>query len=341
MYFERSQDIYETDNNYIFLQPRGKDDHISHILEMMQSRGTRLKDVCDITQGIVTGADKLTDAHLKKYEIAGRKGDGIFILSGEEISNLNLMQSDKILKPWFKNSDISRWVVHTEPKNFLLYSRMSHPENFSNKVQEHFGRYKSILINRNTKSGTGIITEKKYQEFVEGNISIDYVMLASAQRKGRYNCISYARNPRFFESNIPKILVPQRSSKNTFGYTEACFYASTDVYFPISKAGMEIELKYILALLNSKLYYVWLYRRGKRKGVNLELYQKPLEDLPIILEVDKETQKLFVNVVDAILQHRTNNEDCGDLECIVNKMVYELYGLTDEQITAIEGFVNS
>ena len=143
------------------------------------------------------------------------------------------------------------------------------------------------------------------------------------------------------ESNIPKIVVPQRSSKNTFGYTEACFYASADVYFLISKADVEIELKYILALLNSKLYYVWLYRRGKRKGENLELYQRPLEDLPIILEVDKETQKLFVDVVDAMFQLRKHGEDSSDLEGVINKMVYELYGLTDEQITDIEGFEHS
>lgn len=341
LYFERSQHIYETENNYIFLQPRGKDDHISKILDMMQNSSTRLKDVCDITQGIVTGADKLTDTHLKKYEIAGRKGEGIFVLSVEEISNLNFLETDELPKPWFKNSDISRWVVHTEPKNFLLYSRMSHQQKFSLKVQEHFERYKPILINRNTKSGTGIVTEKDYQEFLKGNHSIDYVMLASAQRKGRYDCVSYARNPRFFESKIPKIVVPQRSSKNTFGYTEVCFYASADVYFLISKKGVEIELKYILALLNSKLYYVWLYRRGKRKGKNLELYQRPLEDIPIFLEVDKETQKLFVEVVDTILQNRKNNEDCSDLEECINKMVYELYELTDEQITAIEGFMKS
>ena len=112
-------------------------------------------------------------------------------------------------------------------------------------------------------------------------------------------------------------------------------------YFLISKKDVEMELKYILALLNSKLYYVWLYMKGKRKGENLELYQRPLEDLPIIFEVDRETQKLFVDVVDAILQHRNNDENSEDLECTINKMVYELYGLTDEQITAIEGFGNS
>ena len=65
LYFERSQDIYETENNYIFLNPEERTTPISNILEMMQRRGTRLKDVCDITQGIVTGADKLTEAHLK------------------------------------------------------------------------------------------------------------------------------------------------------------------------------------------------------------------------------------------------------------------------------------
>ena len=145
---------------------------------------------------------------------------------------MNLTSSDENLKPWFKNSDISRWVVHTEPKNFLLYSCMSHPQNFSPKVQEHFGRYKLILINRNTKSGTGIITEKEYREFVEGNRSIDYVMLSSAQRKGRYDCISYPRKQRFFESNTPNSHSTTQF-QNTFGYTEHVLCKYRCVFFDI------------------------------------------------------------------------------------------------------------
>ncbi len=41
------------------------------------------------------------------------------------------------------------------------------------------------------------------------------------------------------------------------------------------------RLKYLLAILNSNLYFFWLYFRGKRKGEMLELYQQPLSEIPV------------------------------------------------------------
>ena len=117
--------------------------------------------------------------------------------------SLNLTSSDENLKPWFKVRDISRWVVHTEPKDFLLYSCMSHPQNFHQRYKSTLGDTKPILI-RKYQIWDGNHYGEEYRRFVEGNRSIDYVMQASAQRKGRYDCISYPKNSRFFESNIPK-----------------------------------------------------------------------------------------------------------------------------------------
>jgi len=82
----------------------------------------------------------------------------------------------------------------------------------------------------------------------------------------------YLHRPRDINFDSPKIVAPQRSPKNTFGYNEVPWYASADVYF-ITQKDENVSLKYILALLNSKLYYLWLYYRGKRKGEFLELYQ--------------------------------------------------------------------
>lgn len=77
-----------------------------------------------------------------------------------------------------------------------------------------------------------------------------------------------------------KIVCPQRSKVNTFGYNECDWYASADVYY-ITNPHKDYHIKYILGLLNSKLYFVWLYHKGKRKGETLELYQKPLSEIPI------------------------------------------------------------
>ena len=145
-----------------------------------------------------------------------------------------------------------------------------------------------------------------------------------------------------FES--PKILVPYRSSSNIFGYNEIPWYGLTDIYF-ITSQNTEIQLKYVLALLNSKLYYQWLYHKGKRKGNTLELFYGPLSEIPI-KKISGYEQKPFVNLVDKILSI-TKDEDylqnphkqarVKELEREIDQLVYKLYGLTEEEIRIVEG----
>ena len=58
----------------------------------------------------------------------------------------------------------------------------------------------------------------------------------------------------------------------------------------------DYHIKYILGLLNSKLYYVWLYHKGKRKGETLGLYQKPLSEIPI-KRTSSDIQNSIVKIV--------------------------------------------
>lgn len=134
----------------------------------------------------------------------------------------------------------------------------------------------------------------------------------------------------------PKIVCPQRSKTNTFGYNECDWYASADVYF-ITNPINGYSLKYILGLLNSKLYYTWLYHKGKRKGETLELYQKPLSEIPI-KRVSSEVQNSIIKIVDEIITHKKTDSryDTSVLEQKIDTIVYNIYGLTDSEIKFIE-----
>ena len=159
-------------------------------------------------------------------------------------------------------------------------------------------------------------------------------MIASAMKAGNYYCLSYARDEDLFDG--PKIVSPQRSFQNTFCYNDVPWYASADVYY-ITQIDPSVELKYVLALLNSKLYFVWLYCKGKRKGEMLELYQKPLSEIPIKVISPKE-QKPFIALVDKILaaKKRDAEADTGTLEREIDTLVYALYSLTPDEIALIE-----
>lgn len=134
----------------------------------------------------------------------------------------------------------------------------------------------------------------------------------------------------------PKIVCPQRSKSNTFGYNECDWFASADVYY-ITNPNKEYHIKYILGLLNSKLYYVWLYYKGKRKGETLELYQKPLSEIPI-KKATVDIQNSIVEIIDIIIDLKKidANHDISKLESKIDDIVYSIYGLTDEEIQYVE-----
>ena len=154
-------------------------------------------------------------------------------------------------------------------------------------------------------------------------------MVASAFKRGAYYCVSYARDEEYFIS--PKIVAPQRSPINTFGYNETEWFAASDVHFIISNSP-NVKLKYILALLNSKLYFSWLYHRGKRKGETLELVLAPLSEIPIKI-ADSSVQLTFETISDYIIECKSQKAKGSSVNSLIdaffeslnNLLVYELY----------------
>jgi len=137
-----------------------------------------------------------------------------------------------------------------------------------------------------------------------------------------------------------KILVPYRANINTFGYSTAEWFCRTDCY--IIKSNQEtIKLKYLLALLNSSLFYFWLSLKGKRKGEMLELLQKPLTEI-FVKNITKDKQLPFINLVDQILAAKRadpagGQADTSALEGEIDQLVYQLYGLSEDEIAIVEG----
>ena len=65
--------------------------------------------ICNVNQGILTGADKVSNKHIKKFHSVGFiKGEGIYVLNDNEVKKI---VSEEILKPWFKNSSILKYYT--------------------------------------------------------------------------------------------------------------------------------------------------------------------------------------------------------------------------------------
>lgn len=99
------------------------------------------------------------------------------------------------------------------------------------------------------------------------------------------------------------------------------------------------KTKYILALFNSQLLKFY-YRKTNSQGGDIfpQVRISSVENLPIKL-ASEEVQNKFIEKVNQIikLKQTDNQTDTTILERQIDKMVYELYDLTEEEIGVIEG----
>ena len=329
--------LFDGDQNYIRLILSKKTDNylLDAVLSKIQYGSLPLINVANIFQGIVTGANKASERQIKKHHLDAKKDDGIFIVDEEDVDFSKLNQLEKsFIKPWFKNSDIKKWYTSSETTEKLLYIRGDsdiYDDDIPNLIK-HFEKFKPLLINRNVR--TGSITVDDYDAFVKGRRDVPYVMIKSAFRSGKYYCVSYARSKEIFRSE--KIVCPQFSRTNTFAFNDTEWFAASDVYF-INKINKKYKLKYLLGILNSKLCYFWLFYKGQRKGDSLQLFKGPLSEIPIKLP-DLKTEKEMISLVDEIMSLQGKSlRNIQALETQIDALVYELYGLTEEEIAVVEG----
>lgn len=313
-------ELYDGDEAYIrILGTNNSDNPIQSILNKIQENNKLLGTFCNINQGVVSGCDYVSMKNSNKLEnkTGIEKNDGIFVFdltNKRDIEVLNTFTEGekKLLRPFFKNSEISRYWCKDENSKLLLYYENKLDDIKFPNITSHLKRFYGILDGR----------LKTYGESYH------------------WTALHRAREEKIFLTK--KIVVPYRSTTNTFAINSQEWFCRSDCYI-ITEKTAECDLQYILALLNSSLYFQWLYHRGKRKGETLELFQAPLSEIPI-MKISPEDQKPFINIVNQILAitsaigYDPKNPPIKqkELEKKIDEMVYELYELTPEEIEIVE-----
>ncbi|NJL23762.1 MAG: N-6 DNA methylase [Calothrix sp. SM1_5_4] len=315
-------DLFDGDEHYIRLGAvdigKVSGDVIESALNKVKLKGRTLGELVNVNQGIVSGCDKVSNRHLKMFPaLKAKKGEGIFVLTDAEVKELGLSKQDRaaLVRPFFKNSDIGRFSVEEKNSLWLLFS--NHIRSLSDypSIREHFTKFKTIL------------TSRAQMEHCLDWWDLHQIRMKDKNKTGEIKKMIF---------DGPKIVSPQRSKLNKFAISNGPWYASADVYY-ITPAGNDSPpLEYLLGLLNSKLYMAWLYFRGKRKGEMLELYQKPLSEVPVH-DLDKSMVAAIVKQVDKLSKDSENKLAYEEL----NQIIYRAYGLTKGEISAIEAFYES
>ena len=129
-----------------------------------------------------------------------------------------------------------------------------------------------------------------------------------------------------------KIIWPEVSYPNHFAIDHVGFYLNKTCFFsPIDSLS-------ILGILNSKLVLFFLLQIcNMMRGGYLLKSKIYVEQIPIIKpskDIDLKLGRLAKKVLDK--KETGKGADTLDLEAEIDQLVYELYGLTEEEIRLIE-----
>ena len=309
--------IYDGDNYYIRqtgVHSVGDISSVETILDKM-SKYERLSENYFVNQGVVTGCDTLTKKYVNNFDILNPKvNEGIYVLdltNSDDLATIDGFKEGKILlRDFYKNSDIEKWISSLEPKKKLIYFQGQIEEKKYPDIYKHLLKFKPIL-------------EKRLETYNEHY---------------HWTAIHRAREEKIFCGE--KIVVPYRTKKNTFAYNNVEWFCRSDAYI-ITEKSKKSNLKELLGILNSKVYYLWLYYRGKRKGEILELFQKPLSEIPIV-SLSEEKKNNIVEIVNKIISEKALNRECDvkQLEKQIDEIIYKALELNDEEIGIVEECYN-
>lgn len=156
----------------------------------------------------------------------------------------------------------------------------------------------------------------------------------------------YSRPQNLTEFEKTKIITPEISLGGNMTLDTEGLYHNTKCYSFVFKKGIAEDTKYFLALLNSKLLWFFLTKTGYvLRGGYFVFKTNYLMPFPLPQELSAKDQKPFISLVDSILaitssddysENIAKHKDVQALERRIDQMVYELYSLSEDEITIVE-----
>ncbi|PID88400.1 MAG: type II restriction endonuclease [Bacteroidia bacterium] len=223
--------------------------------------------------------------------------------------------SEKLIKPLLRGRDIKKynvdfsdlWIISTFPALNIEI------ENYK-ILKSHLSKFKTRL-------------KSKPQNY-KGNWS--------GRKTGNFEWFEIQDNTAYYpEFQKEKIIFTKASQTKSFAYDDKGYYLQNTSYILTGE-----NLKYLLGILNSKLItyaFINFYQSG---GIEGEITVQAMNKIPIpeITPANKELVSKIEILVNEILEVKETDSqvDISKQETAINKLVYQLYDLTSEEIEMIE-----
>lgn len=304
-YFRHNKNAvsFNTQNSWIVLTPMQQ-----NIKSKIEKTGTQLRDWnIDIYRGILTGLNEafIIDEKTKNKLISESPNSAEIIrpiLRGREILKYGIEKNNQFLLfiPW-------HFPLHENDK--IIGNSIEAENKFIEDypaVYNHLLQFKPQLEKRN-KAETGI----RYEWY-------------ALQRYGS----NYWKN--FFE---PKIIYPEITKFINFYLDEENYFTNNKCFIISGK-----NLEYLVSFLNSSLFkYCFLDDFPELLGGTRELRKIFFDKIPV-KQVDDHTNALFKKKVSEVQLLKKENKNSKFIEVEIDNMIYDIYGLSEEERSTI-GFI--
>ncbi len=221
-------------------------------------------------------------------------------------------KSAEIIKPYLRGRDIKRWRVNFAEQYLIKI------ESSENKAHPWSGK---------TAKEAEAAFKRTYPA-VYAHLNNFRPALINRYDQGNYfwelRSCSYWR-----EFEQPKIIYPDIAQRAEFSFdAEGRFLANTSYIIPFPD-------KWLLGVLNSKLIF-WYYTKvsSQIRGGFVRYIAQYVSEIPIVT-INGEVEQRIAHILSA--KAADPAADTGVLESEIDQLVYQLYGLTPEEIAIVEG----
>lgn len=301
------------------------------LFEKLSEIPTKLGELARIFQGLVTGSDKTFI-----FEILGIEGQFIKV---RDINGLEWVLEQEILKPFIKDVSISTFE-YPIPQHCIIF-----PYDIEGKAE----LIPSEIMNKKYPNTWKYL--KKFKDILRN------------RERGKWNherWYAFGRTQNLTQMEEPKIIIQVISKTGKYGYDDSGIYftgGGNGPYYGIRflKEDSPYSLHYLQGILSSKVLDFYLHKISSPfRGGYWSYGKRFIEKLPIRnIDFDKqEDVVLHDKMVDLVKQMLQLHKDIDiartpqNKELIqrqidatdkhIDKLVYELYGLTEDEIKIIE-----
>ena len=267
--------------------------------------------------------EKIENGHLLLKDIDGVKiyrgvttgYNPAFIISNEQRDNLITedYKNSQVIKNILQGRNIRKWYYNESEENLIFTRRGTDIEEFPSIKSHLYAFYNNLK-------------PKTLDDNTEG------------RKPGNYKWFEILDNTAYYLEfeKTEKIIWGLTADKWAYTLDTEQHYLPSNAYILTSET---IPIRFILGLLNSNLlHYYFGFIGVMTAGGAYTLKAATIEALPIAIGT-KEQQKEITNRVESILNAKAKDKqiDVSSIEFEIDHLVYDLYGLSENEIKIVEG----